>query len=95
MLRRLADEARQARVKLRLVGVCLESQDTCEAYFKRHAVALDTTVGVSPDTLMVTGTPTLLLVNPSGKVAAIWRGLLTPAAERAVLEAVRANHASP
>lgn len=45
---------------------------------------------VTPRDLELAATPTLLLVDPSGVVRSIWRGRLSPAAERSVEAALTA-----
>jgi hypothetical protein len=85
---RVVQEVRTAKSPVQLVGVCLESAEACQEYFKRHNLTMDLTLGVPPGTLKIVGTPTLLLVDEGGKVAASWTGALpAPAQQQAVLDA--------
>jgi hypothetical protein len=89
---RVVQEVRTAKSPVQLVGVCLEPKEACEAYFKRHSLTMDVTVGIPPGTLKIVGTPTLLLVDDGGKVTASWAGALpAPGQQQAVLDATLAR----
>jgi len=84
---RVVQEVRTAKSPVQLVGVCVESAEACQEYFKRHNLTMDLTLGVPPGTLKIVGTPTLLLVD-GGKVTASWTGALpAPDQQQAVLDA--------
>jgi hypothetical protein len=51
-------------------------------------VAVDGVFSQPLDSLKVTGTPTLLLLDSNGRVARAWVGQLTPQGEKEVIAAV-------
>lgn len=85
---RLVTDVRLSGAKTSLVGLCLESSEACTKYFADMGVALDRTIGVQSAAVRVTGTPTLILIDRSGKVAAVWVGQLPTEAEREVIDRV-------
>jgi thiol-disulfide isomerase/thioredoxin len=87
----LVQEVREKQAKVRLVGVCVESNEACAEYFKTTKVAVDRTVGVEPGTLKIAGTPTLLLVDQKGTVSSVWTGALAKDVEQRLLKTVIAR----
>ena len=86
---RVMQEVRTAKSPLRLVGVCVESEEACKDYLKRHNLDMDLTLAVPQGTLRIVGTPTLILVDEAGKVSSVWTGLLpAPGQQQAVIDAV-------
>ena len=68
------------------VVVAVPPQDVeIEGYLSAHGVDPDAVVRRSRETLPVSATPTLLLVNAAGFVEHFWIGLLSPAAEEDLL----------
>ena len=57
-------------------------------YLAQHKVVPDALVHVDAETLPVSGTPTLLMVDATGLVTHAWVGMLTPDLEADVLRAV-------
>jgi hypothetical protein len=85
---RVVQQTRSDHLPVRLVGVCLEGLDACNAYFKAHNVSMDLTVGVTLGSIKVSGTPTLLLLDERNKVTSVWTGTLAPSREQAFLLAL-------
>jgi hypothetical protein len=85
---RVVQQTRNEHLPVRLVGVCLEGIDACNAYFKAHNISMDLTVGVNPGSIKVAGTPTLLLLDERNQVTSVWTGALAPTREQALLSAL-------
>ena len=69
--------------KVRIVALMPDKQKG-EEYLRSEKIDFPVIVADS-QTMRVHGTPTMVLVNPNGKVAHMWSGKLTPVAEQAVL----------
>jgi hypothetical protein len=83
--KRLADRAAVAQPRPHVLAICLETADACKAFVSGEGLRVDAAFGVPADNLRVRGTPTLLLVDSSGRIARIWKGRLTDSAERDVM----------
>jgi hypothetical protein len=84
----LVREVRSSKIPVQLVGVCLESEKACADYFAQIKVAVDATIGAPRGLEKIQGTPTIVMLDPSGKVAETWVGALNPDREKAVIAAV-------
>lgn len=76
---------------LEFVSVCPASSEECSAYLKSHALTVDRVAGIQKGGLAdikVAGTPTLMLVDASGKVEAVWVGQLSQKREGEVMDAI-------
>ncbi|MBV9926722.1 MAG: hypothetical protein JOZ96_17015 [Acidobacteria bacterium] len=82
------------RGDLHLAAVLPDSVDEGRQYLGDLGIRLDDVRQSRPDTLGVGGTPTLILVDGSGKVAASWVGRLAPDKEAEVLSRLQANSAA-
>lgn len=81
--RRVVAECKQRGV--RTVAVLPQSPAEAEAYLKGEGVAVDEVrQAVLPD-LEINGTPTLLIVDQSGRVKSVWPGKLPAERENEVL----------
>jgi len=84
----LVKEVRLSKMPVQLIGVCLESDKACADYFAQTKVAVDATIGAPRGLEKIQGTPTLVMLDPSGKVAETWVGALNPEGQKAVLAAL-------
>jgi hypothetical protein len=73
---------------IRVVVVSTDSPGSMSAYLRSNAIQADRVVTVRPGILKVPGTPSLLLVDGTGKVKQMWRGKLGAAQEREVFAAL-------
>jgi thiol-disulfide isomerase/thioredoxin len=80
--------ALKAPGKFDLVAVLPQPQDQANAYLKSSAISASTVISTSLSSAGVSATPTLLLLNPVGKVEKAWIGLLDEHGQKSVLEAV-------
>lgn len=87
--RRLIDDIKGARVNATVVAVSIDSIEELKQYFDAHTVSPELFRAVSSEYLRIVGTPTILLVDPSGVVKNAWIGLLDAEGEAAVLSAIR------
>ncbi|HKV98333.1 MAG TPA: hypothetical protein VJN96_00850 [Vicinamibacterales bacterium] len=86
--RTLVDAVRNSGSDVQLVGVCINPDDVCAAYFKKEGVAVDRTVGTGPGVLKIRGTPTLVLVDATGKVSSVWIGQQNADGEKSILTSI-------
>lgn len=71
---RLAKERSAAGYRIVIVG--FESEATLREYVGGHSLDVDGLKSIKQNDLKVSGTPTLILADASGKVQGEWRGLL-------------------
>jgi hypothetical protein len=79
----------QSKGDARLIAVLPQPVEDGQKYLEKLGVSVDEVKQSSLDKLGVSGTPTLLLIDDSGTVKALWVGKLLPEQETAVLDAVR------
>jgi hypothetical protein len=91
---RILEHRARSHAQTRIVAVGLEPKDTIQTYLRKNNVFVDTVTSVELRTLKVTSTPTLLLVNRSGKISGIWTGRLTADEEADVLSHLGADLAA-
>ena len=84
----LVQEAREKHAGLQLVGVCLESSEACAEYFKTNKVGVDVTIGAPTGLPKIAGTPTIVMLDPKGRVKSVWVGALPPDGQQDVLKAL-------
>jgi hypothetical protein len=84
----LVREVRASKIPVQLIGVCLESDKACADYFSQTQVAVDATIGAPNGLEKIQGTPTIVMLDPSGKVAETWVGALNPDRQKAVIAAL-------
>jgi hypothetical protein len=68
-----------------LVSWTLSNEEATQ-YLSEIDVAVDDILNLSLADIKVTATPTLLLVDSSGKVKEVWVGKLNPAREKEVID---------
>lgn len=73
----------------RLVAVLPQTREESYSYLRDLKVTIEDVQQVSPASLGVRGTPTLILVNGEGTVTKSWAGQLSPEKEQEVLSALR------
>lgn len=83
--RRLAREARQRQGDVQLVAVLPQDEPTARGYLAELGVDIGEVRTAPLDALKVPGTPTLILVDRSGKVLGSWVGQLPPDGEEEVV----------
>jgi thioredoxin-related protein len=76
---------KEAAKSMKMVAVLPQAVDDSRKYLEGEGVHVDDIKQTQLSTIGVTGTPTLLLVDGSGKVAHAWQGKLQPEQEAAVL----------
>jgi thiol-disulfide isomerase/thioredoxin len=76
---------------VKMVAVLPQRVDDSRKYLEREGVQVDDVKQATLNTIGVSGTPTLLLVDDSGKVADAWQGKLQPDQEGAVLAVLKKN----
>jgi len=75
--------------KVRLLGVMPDAREPGELWLKQSKLELDSVFDQTLDSIHVTGTPTLLLLDSHGRVERAWIGQLTDSREREVLTALQ------
>lgn len=88
LYRRLSEE-RARRGGVRIVAVFPQSVSSARKYLSDIGVAVNEVNQVSPSSLGIGGTPTLILVDDSGTVQRIWVGRLSPAKEAELFNQLR------
>jgi len=78
-------KALSIKPQTRIVAVFPGTQEENKQYLQDKKIEIADIKQLSPSSLGVAGTPTLLLVNNSGVVIDEWRGKLTPNQEEQVL----------
>jgi hypothetical protein len=89
---RLARET-TGRGNLRLVAVLPQPVEDGKRYLSGLGVAVDEVRQASPAALSMGATPTLILTDRNGRVAASWVGQLPPDKENEVLASLRSDKA--
>lgn len=74
---------------LKLVAVLPQAVDEGRKYLEGEGVQVDDVKQATLNAIGVTGTPTLLLVDNTGKVSQVWQGKLQPSGEEKVIAALR------
>jgi len=80
--------SRRKGASTRLVVVAPDDPATAKQYVTSHGFSPDAIATSDLPGMKVAGTPTLLLVNPSGVIERVWMGKLTAAREKEVLAEV-------
>ncbi len=88
---KLASAQPAARDDLELVAVFPNDPDSVRQYMSREDLRIRSVSAVALDKLRVDATPTIFLVNSSGRVERAWIGTLTPNEELDVLKVVSAS----
>jgi hypothetical protein len=83
----LVQQVHDAKAPVQVVGVCLESDKACHDYFAQTGVPVDVTIGAPNGLERIEGTPTIVMLDPRGKVTGTWVGALQEDRQKAVLAA--------
>jgi hypothetical protein len=82
------------RGDIRLVALVPQAEEVGRIYLKSIGVAIDDVRQASLNSLGLSGTPTLILVDSSGSVTDVWVGALSPRKEDEVISRLRTERAS-
>jgi thioredoxin-related protein len=82
---------RETAPNLKMVAVLPQPVSDAHKYLEGEGVHIDDVRQATLSAIGVTGTPTLLLVDSSGKVADVWRGKLDPDQEAGVLKVLKGD----
>lgn len=77
----------RTRGKVQVVAVLPQAQPEARKFLGDAGIEADRIVTATPETLGVRGTPTVLLVDGSGKVKQVWEGQLDEAGQKNLLAA--------
>ena len=80
---------KEAAKNVKMVAVLPQPADDGRKYLEGAGVPVDDVTQAQLSTIGVTGTPTLLLVDSTGKVANVWQGKLQPDQEAGVLAVLK------
>lgn len=81
------DLTAKSRGRLNVVAVLPQPQAEAQKFLQDAGVEANQVVTATPDTLGVRGTPTVMLVDGSGKVKQVWLGRLDLKGEKSLLAA--------
>jgi hypothetical protein len=84
---RLIAQQQQGGSKSPIVAVFPDTDDTVKEVLQSEGLAVHALAGVPLETLKISGTPTLLLVDRRGIVLNAWIGMLSPRQELEVMKA--------
>ncbi|MDQ1640451.1 MAG: Redoxin [Pyrinomonadaceae bacterium] len=85
--RKLYDQRGQ-RPLPRILAVMPGDKSESLSYLSEHGVAVDDVVSKNLSEVKVSATPTLLLIDRSGRIADVWVGKLKEADERRVIQRI-------
>ena len=88
--RRLTERASSIG-SLRTIAILPQSHEESTRYLAEKNIAVNEVLMGNPSELLVRGTPTLILVDKSGRALDIWVGKLPPEKETEVLERIAAD----
>jgi thioredoxin-related protein len=80
---------KEAAKNLKMLAVLPQAVEDSRKYLQGEGVHVDDVKQAQVSTIGVTGTPTLLLVDSTGKVADAWQGKLQPEQEAGVLAVLK------
>src|SRR4051794_18855526 len=86
---KLSDGLRNTSGAPTFVALFRESTEQVSAYTQQHGLTVSTIATVDFRTLHVAGTPTMILIDESGKVVDFWVGKLSTEEEETVFERLR------
>ncbi len=85
---RLARHIQDSSRRVQLVGLTTDLLSQGKSYLDSFGLSVASLVSTKPESLGVSGTPTLLLVDSTGTIHRIWRGKLSASVEAEVLSEV-------
>ena len=83
-----------AIARTRLVAVGVEDKDQLSKYLEVNGIKVDEVLSIGNGSIKQTGTPAILLVDPSRTVKGFWGGLLAPDREQEVFAVLESRQAS-
>ena len=89
--RRLLEMQQTAQQATRIVAVFPNPQTEVNRYKQQNQLNLESLPAVNYSTLGVTGTPTLVLVDSTGRIVDFWVGKLSEVEQQEVIEAVESR----
>lgn len=94
---RLVAQQRSETSKLAILAIFPDSADAVKEIVQSEGLEVQALGGVAFETLKISGTPTLLLVDKNGTVLRAWSGMLSPRQEAEVMGAAKeaANMSNP
>lgn len=87
--KRLSELEKNYGLQAHLLAVMPDDATLAAADLQSAGISVESVYNQPLDAIRITGTPTLLLVDASGRVKREWYGRLTPSSEKEVIEAVR------
>jgi thioredoxin-related protein len=91
---RLVTQQKQSGSHASIVAVFPDAADVAKEVVQSEGLGVQAISGVPLEKLNVNGTPTLLLVDSTGKVLKAWMGMLSPRQELEVIKATGCNGGS-
>ncbi len=85
--RQLGEQERSSMIRAHVLLVMPNDASTGGGYLRRNGVEVQEIFGQELDDLRVSGTPTLLLLDSSGRIEREWVGKLSPRGEKDVISA--------
>lgn len=82
---------KQGQLPAHLLAVFPDQQADASAALHGEQLDVEMLAGLSLADLKIAGTPTLLLVNPKGRVLRVWEGQLPTKDEQQVVNVIRAQ----
>jgi|SRR5271154_5632642 len=89
--RRLAEMEKNGRVKAHLLAIFPDKAIIAQDVLTSQQLPAESVPGVSFDALKVSGTPTLILVDQTGKALRVWEGQLPVDKENEVIRAIESS----
>ena len=91
---RLVTQQKQSGSHAAIIAVFPDAADAAKEVVQSEGLGVQAISGVPLEKLNVNGTPTLLLVDSTGKVLKAWMGMLSPRQELEVIKATGCNGGS-
>lgn len=89
----LAQLPATARGATRLIAIFPNEEDEVKEYVRQNQLQIDTVSGIDTGTPNIVGTPSIILVDRSGKILDFWTGKLSAETESQVIKAITASKA--
>jgi thioredoxin-related protein len=86
--KQLVDAYHASGNQIRLVAVFPESENEVKAYIQQQQLDIETVSSVNFQSINVSGTPSLILVDSRGKIQDFWLGKLPNDVEQQVLKSI-------
>jgi len=87
----LGEMERSNALQAHLLAVMPDEKEFGAKYLKDAGVTVDAVFGQSPDSIKVSGTPTLMLIDSKGRVQHAWIGKQSPQGEQEIISAANAS----